>query len=86
MPLNEKVSAKDIKGLYEEMYAGEKLVTIKREVPGLQDVENKQGWTVGGFQVHSEGDRAVVVVCHIVSFHFEYLLTPALAGRTGQLA
>lgn len=61
MPLSEKVSAKDIKTLYEELYSGEKLVTIKSDVPGLQDVENKQGWTVGGFQVHSEGDRAVVV-------------------------
>jgi len=28
----------------------------------LSDIENKHGWSVGGFQVHSEGDRAVVVV------------------------
>lgn len=63
MPLSEKVSAKDVKALYEEQYAGEKLISINREVPGLQDVENKHGWSVGGFQVHSDGDRAVVVVC-----------------------
>ncbi|KAH7921999.1 bifunctional acetylglutamate kinase/N-acetyl-gamma-glutamyl-phosphate reductase [Leucogyrophana mollusca] len=61
MPLSEKVSARDIKALYEEKYAGEKLIHIKAGVPGLQDIENKHGWTVGGFQVHSEGDRAVVV-------------------------
>ncbi|KAF7984153.1 hypothetical protein HWV62_16812 [Athelia sp. TMB] len=61
MPLSEKVSARDVKALYEKMYSGEKLVTINRDVPGLRDVENKHGWTVGGFQVHSEGDRAVVV-------------------------
>jgi N-acetyl-gamma-glutamyl-phosphate reductase / acetylglutamate kinase len=62
MPLSAKVSAKDVKALFEEKYAGERLVTIKRDVPSLQDVEGKHGWTVGGFQVHSEGDRAVVVV------------------------
>jgi N-acetyl-gamma-glutamyl-phosphate reductase/acetylglutamate kinase len=62
MPLSERLTAKDVKALYEDKYAGEKLITIKREVPSLQDVENKHGWTVGGFQVHSDGDRAVVVV------------------------
>ncbi|EGN94334.1 hypothetical protein SERLA73DRAFT_114498 [Serpula lacrymans var. lacrymans S7.3] len=61
MPLSEKVAARDIKQLYEEKYTGEKLIQVKQEVPGLQDIENKHGWTVGGFQVHSEGDRAVVV-------------------------
>jgi len=61
MPLSERLSAKDVRALYEEKYAGEKLITIKRDVPSLQDVENKHGWTVGGFQVHSDGDRAVVV-------------------------
>ena len=60
-PLAQKVTAKEIKALYEERYTGEKLITIKRDVPVLQDIENKHGWTVGGFQVHSDGDRAVVV-------------------------
>lgn len=64
IPLSEKLSAKDVKALYEEKYAGEKLITIKKDVPSLQDVENKHGWTVGAFQVHSDGDRAVVVVCY----------------------
>lgn len=62
MPLSGKVSAKDVKALFEERYAGERLVSIKRDIPVLQDVEGKHGWTVGGFQVHSEGNRAVVVV------------------------
>ncbi|KAI0644140.1 acetylglutamate kinase ARG6 [Trametes meyenii] len=61
MPLNERVTAREVRSLYEEKYAGEKLVRIKSEVPTLPDIENKHGWTVGGFQVHSEGDRAVVV-------------------------
>ncbi|KAL6303715.1 bifunctional acetylglutamate kinase/N-acetyl-gamma-glutamyl-phosphate reductase [Sparassis latifolia] len=61
MPLSERVSARDVRALYEQKYSGEKLVRIKSEVPVLQDVENQHGWAVGGFQVHSEGDRAVVV-------------------------
>ncbi|OJT14240.1 Protein ARG5,6, mitochondrial [Trametes pubescens] len=61
MPLNGRLTARDVRALYEARYAGEKLVRIKNEVPTLPDVENQHGWTVGGFQVHSEGDRAVVV-------------------------
>jgi N-acetyl-gamma-glutamyl-phosphate reductase / acetylglutamate kinase len=66
MPLSRSLSAKEIAGLYEEMYKDETLVRIKREVPSLADIENKHTWTVGGFQVHSEGERVVVVVCLIM--------------------
>ena len=62
MPLNGKVTAKNIRELYEEKYEGERLIRILKGVPELKDYENKHGWVVGGFQVHSEGDRAVVVV------------------------
>lgn len=61
MPLGQKLTAKDVRDLYEEKYGGEKLVTIKKDVPVLSDVENHHGWTVGGFQVHSQGDRVVTV-------------------------
>ena len=62
MPLNGKLTAKNVRELYEEQYEGEKLVKVLKGVPDLKDYENKHGWVVGGFQVHSEGDRAVVVV------------------------
>jgi len=61
MPLNGKLTAKNVRELYEEKYEGEKLIKILKGVPDLKDYENKHGWVVGGFQVHSEGDRAVVV-------------------------
>ncbi|THH01603.1 hypothetical protein EW026_g1102 [Hermanssonia centrifuga] len=61
MPLNQRVTARDVRELFEAKYANEKLITIKKEVPSLPDFERKHGWTVGGFQVHSEGDRVVVV-------------------------
>jgi N-acetyl-gamma-glutamyl-phosphate reductase/acetylglutamate kinase len=67
MPLNGKITAKNVKELYEERYEGEKLIKILKGVPDLKDYENKHGWVVGGFQVHSEGDRAVVVVSTLCS-------------------
>lgn len=72
-PLSRKVDAREVKALYEEMYGGEALIRISASVPTLPDVENKQGWSVGGFQVHSSGERVVIVV-RIAAFvlgHFE---------------
>ena len=67
MPLNGKLTAKNVRELYEEKYEGEKLIKILKAVPDLKDYENKHGWVVGGFQVHSEGDRAVVVASTLCS-------------------
>lgn len=60
VPLAFKTSAAEVRALYEEAYAGEKLVTMKKDVPILSDIENKHGWTMGGVQVHSSGTRVVV--------------------------
>ncbi|KAH8111710.1 hypothetical protein DFH11DRAFT_1790463 [Phellopilus nigrolimitatus] len=56
-----KVAAREVRAFYNEMYTGEHLITVGAAVLGLADVENKHGWTVGGYQVHSEGGRVVVV-------------------------
>jgi N-acetyl-gamma-glutamyl-phosphate reductase / acetylglutamate kinase len=63
MPLNKPLSARDLKALYEKKYAEEKLVHLQKDVVEVKDVQDQHGWLVGGFQVHSQGDRAVVVVC-----------------------
>ena len=63
MSLSDKLTAKDVVGMFEEKYAGEKLIKIKKEVPELKDVEGNHGWVVGGFQTSVEGDRVVMVVC-----------------------
>ena len=63
MPLSEHLSARELKGLYEKKYAEEKLVRIQKDAVEVKDVQDQHGWVVGGFQVHSQGDRAVVVVC-----------------------
>jgi N-acetyl-gamma-glutamyl-phosphate reductase / acetylglutamate kinase len=66
IPLSGKLTAKDVVRMFEEKYAGEKLLKIKREVPELKDVEGNHGWVVGGFQTTAEGDRVIMVVCLIV--------------------
>lgn len=66
MPLKEPLTAREIHTLYKNHYAGEKLVRVKDAkdgVPSLAEVEGNQGVVIGGVQVHSEGDRVVVVVC-----------------------
>lgn len=62
IPLSGRLTAREVAALYEEKYQGDKLVRIIKGVPQLQDIENRHTWTVGGFQVHSDGDRVVVVV------------------------
>jgi N-acetyl-gamma-glutamyl-phosphate reductase / acetylglutamate kinase len=63
MPLSKPLSARELRTLYEKKYAEEKLVRLQSDVVEVKDVQDQHGWVVGGFQVHSQGDRAVVVVC-----------------------
>jgi N-acetyl-gamma-glutamyl-phosphate reductase/acetylglutamate kinase len=63
IPLSDKMTAKDVVRMFEERYAGEKLVKIRKEIPELKDVKDNHGWVVGGFQTSVEGDRVVIVVC-----------------------
>jgi N-acetyl-gamma-glutamyl-phosphate reductase/acetylglutamate kinase len=62
MPLNEQLSARELRALYENKYAKEKLVRVQKDIVEVKDVQDQHGWVVGGFQVHSQGDRAVIVV------------------------
>jgi N-acetyl-gamma-glutamyl-phosphate reductase / acetylglutamate kinase len=62
VPLKGSLTAREVVGLFEEKYGGERLVKIGKEVPQVGDVQGKHTWAVGGFQVHSEGERVVVVV------------------------
>ncbi|KAE8224979.1 hypothetical protein CF319_g2215 [Tilletia indica] len=59
--LKRKVTAKEIKALYEEFYQGEPLVELRNAVPEIKDIALKNGVKIGGFQVHSDGDRVVLV-------------------------
>jgi N-acetyl-gamma-glutamyl-phosphate reductase / acetylglutamate kinase len=62
VPLKGRLTAREVVDLFEERYVGDRLVKIRKDVPQMGDVEGKHTWTVGGFQVHSEGERVVIVV------------------------
>lgn len=61
VPLSKRLTARDIKTLYEEKYAGEPLISVTSEIPLVKDIAGKHGIVVGGFGVHSTQPRAVVV-------------------------
>ena len=65
-------SAGEIEEMYRRTYAGERLVRMVKGVPALGDIEGSHGWVVGGIQVHSAGDRVVVVVRGFLFFLSRY--------------
>ncbi|KAL3418780.1 Protein arg-6, mitochondrial [Phlyctema vagabunda] len=60
IPLAESMSSRDIRQLYQERYAGEKLVKVIGEAPSVKAISGKHGVEIGGFGVHSSGKRVVV--------------------------
>lgn len=60
IPLKESMTSRDIRQLYQERYAGEKLVKITGEAPSVKNISGKHGVEIGGFGVHSSGKRVVV--------------------------
>ena len=54
------MTSRDIRTLYQDRYAGERLVKIVGEAPLVKAISGKHGMEVGGFAVHSEGKRVVV--------------------------
>ena len=46
--------------LYQDRYAGEKLIKVVGESPLVRNIAGKHGVEVGGFAVHSSGRRVVV--------------------------
>ena len=64
IPLKDGVTltARDVRGLFEKKYEGERGVRALGKVPEVTDIMNQQGFVWGGVQVHSSGRRVVVVV------------------------
>ncbi|TIC35456.1 acetylglutamate kinase ARG6 [Wallemia mellicola] len=61
VPLERDMRASDVRKLYEDRYQNEKLVKFVNEVPTIPDISGRHGWIGGGIQVHSKGERVVVV-------------------------
>lgn len=60
LPLNKTMSSRDIRQIYQDRYAGEKLVKVVGEAPLVKAISGKHGVEIGGFAVHSSGKRVVV--------------------------
>ncbi|WFD34375.1 hypothetical protein MCUN1_001214 [Malassezia cuniculi] len=61
VPLRTRLSARNVKELFLERYQNEPLVEVCDSVPEIADGAGHHGFRVGGFQVHSSGDRVVLV-------------------------
>ncbi|KAI8619002.1 bifunctional acetylglutamate kinase/N-acetyl-gamma-glutamyl-phosphate reductase [Chytriomyces sp. MP71] len=63
IPVTKSVTPGDVQALYEEFYAGQKLIKVYKagEIPEVRDIQNQHGVHVGGFGVGSAGKRVVVV-------------------------
>lgn len=61
IPLKQTMTSRDIRNLYQERYAGEKLVKVTGEPPSVKAISGKHGVEIGGFAVHSSGRRVVVI-------------------------
>ncbi|KAI1617776.1 Aspartate/glutamate/uridylate kinase [Exophiala viscosa] len=60
IPLKEEMKSRDIRTLYQDRYAGEKLLKIIGEAPSVKNIAHRHGVEVGGFAVHSSGKRVVI--------------------------
>lgn len=60
IPLKNEMTSRDIRTLYQDRYAGEKLVKIIGEPPSVKNIAGRHGVEVGGFAVHSSGKRVVI--------------------------
>lgn len=62
IPLKEKLTSREIRNLYQDRYAGEKLITVTGEAPQVKDISGKHGVVIGGFGVNSKQNRVVIIV------------------------
>ena len=60
IPLKHTMTSRDIRQIYQDRYAGEKLVKIVGEAPLVKSISGKHGVEIGGFAVHSSGKRVVI--------------------------
>lgn len=69
------MTSRDIRQIYQDRYAGEKLVKVVGEAPLVKSIQNKHGVEIGGFAVDTTGKRVVVLVLPRVVLETEPLLT-----------
>ncbi|EGR53022.1 hypothetical protein MKX07_003821 [Trichoderma sp. CBMAI-0711] len=62
IPLRKEVTSRDIRQIYQDRYAGEKLIKVVGEPPLVSSIMGRHGVEIGGFAVDSTGKRVVVIV------------------------
>jgi N-acetyl-gamma-glutamyl-phosphate reductase/acetylglutamate kinase len=60
IPLRKEVTSREIRQLYQDRYAGDKLIKVVGEAPLVSSIMGRHGVEVGGFAVDSSGKRVVV--------------------------
>ncbi|KAH7126170.1 hypothetical protein EDB81DRAFT_204038 [Dactylonectria macrodidyma] len=60
IPLNKSMNSRDIRNIYQDRYAGEKLVKVMGEAPYVKNIQGKHGVEIGGFAVDKTGKRVVI--------------------------
>ncbi|KAG6048357.1 Protein arg-6, mitochondrial [Claviceps sp. LM77 group G4] len=60
IPLSETMDSRDIRQIYQNRYAGEKLVKVVGEPPMVKNINMRHGVEIGGFAVDSTGKRVVI--------------------------
>ncbi|KAH7133385.1 hypothetical protein B0J13DRAFT_562269 [Dactylonectria estremocensis] len=60
IPLKETWNSRDIRQLYQDRYAGEKLIKVVGEAPVVKSIHKRHGVEIGGFAVDSSGKRVIV--------------------------
>ena len=60
IPLSRTMTSRDIRNIYQERYAGEKLVKVVGEAPLVKNIAGRHGVEIGGFAVTADGKRVVV--------------------------
>ena len=61
LPLNQEMTSRDVRNIYQERYAGERLLKIIGDIPLVKSISGRHGVEIGGFAVHSSGKRVVIV-------------------------
>ncbi|KAF3941645.1 hypothetical protein ABW19_dt0202386 [Dactylella cylindrospora] len=60
IPLKKQMTSREIRNLFQDRYAGEKLVKVVGEAPSVKKISGKHGVEIGAFAVHSSGKRVVI--------------------------
>lgn len=61
IPLTSPLAAREVRNLYQDRFANDKLVTVTGEPPEVGDISGKHGVVIGGFGVNAAQDRVVVI-------------------------